>query len=384
MLHGYGAGLGLFYKNFEPLTRKSAWKLYALDLLGMGRSARPSFNIQAKTSEGRVQEVEDWFIDALEEWRIKRGIDKMTLLGHSFGAYMAVCYALKYPGHLEKLILASPVGIPEDKYAWGSSTTKPLTTVQNEVLQTQQETTGHPDSATPGRPPLRVLPRLVGSLWAGNFSPFGFIRLAGPFGPSLVSSWTTRRFSELPANEAKALHNYCYSLFRLPGSGDYALTYILAPGAYARSPLVRRIQGVGRQHIKHDSCSSTPDMYPSDLAPGTMSTKQRETGIPIVFMYGDRDWMDKQGGPDCEVEINATKAKALENATHEELLKENGSAKTIIISNAGHHLYLDNFEEFNRIVQEEMTDVEAREKRLLDKRAPWLRVEGEEIRRLEV
>jgi len=38
MLHGYGAGLGFFYKNYEPLTRLKGWKLFSLDLLGMGNS----------------------------------------------------------------------------------------------------------------------------------------------------------------------------------------------------------------------------------------------------------------------------------------------------------------------------------------------------------
>lgn len=364
MLHGYGAGLGLFYKNFEPLSRSKNWRLYALDLLGMGRSGRPDFDIQAKTSNARIAEVESWFIDALEQWRIERGIEKMTLLGHSFGAYMAVCYALKYPGRLEKLILASPVGIPEDKYAWSSSTSMPASTVQNEILQTQHEATGQTQNAAPGRPPIRVLPRLVASLWAGNFSPFGFVRAAGPFGPSLVSTWTSRRFSALSAIEAKALHDYCYSLFRLRGSGDYALTYILAPGAYARSPLIRRIEGVGQQYLKgKPDAVDTDDHNRNDK---TVHQGPKETGIPIVFMYGDRDWMDKQGGPDSEMKINAAKQKALETATEEEKRQENGSAKTFIIPNAGHHLYLDNFKEFNRIVQEEMTDVETRQGSLVE------------------
>jgi cardiolipin-specific phospholipase len=48
MLHGYGAGLGFFYKNFEGLSRVKGWKLYALDMLGMGRSSRPPFKVHAK------------------------------------------------------------------------------------------------------------------------------------------------------------------------------------------------------------------------------------------------------------------------------------------------------------------------------------------------
>lgn len=40
MLHGYGAGLGFFYKNYEPLTRMPGWRLYSLDMLGMGNSVR--------------------------------------------------------------------------------------------------------------------------------------------------------------------------------------------------------------------------------------------------------------------------------------------------------------------------------------------------------
>lgn len=40
MLHGYGAGLGFWYKNYEPLTRIPGWKLYSLDMLGMGNSVR--------------------------------------------------------------------------------------------------------------------------------------------------------------------------------------------------------------------------------------------------------------------------------------------------------------------------------------------------------
>ncbi|KAK5175725.1 uncharacterized protein LTR77_000864 [Saxophila tyrrhenica] len=356
MLHGYGAGLGFFYKNFESLSRMPNWKLYALDLLGMGRSSRPPFRIGAKDKEAKVREAENWFVDALEEWRVERGIEKMTLLGHSLGGYMAVCYALKYPGHLNKLILASPVGIPEDPYAVNEEMPEPGdSTMQSEFTQPQDETAGKapPSSA---KPPRRQMPKWLTTLWDANISPFSIVRLSGPLGPRLVSGWTSRRFSHLPPEEAQALHDYSYSLFRQRGSGEYALAYILAPGAFARSPLIRRIQGVGRQYL---GLHGSPEV---DVA--STEHKPRETGIPIVFLYGDKDWMDKQGGWDSEAKIAAERKKALSSATAEEKEREDGSAKTVVIKNAGHHVYLDGADDFNRVMGEEMRDVQKRKKRL--------------------
>ena len=39
------------------------------------------------------------------------GIDKMVLVGHSMGGYLAAAYALKYPEHIKHLILVCPAGI---------------------------------------------------------------------------------------------------------------------------------------------------------------------------------------------------------------------------------------------------------------------------------
>ena len=47
-------------------------------------------------------------MDSLEQWRESMGIDKMILLGHSLGGYLAAVYALKYPERVQKLILVSP------------------------------------------------------------------------------------------------------------------------------------------------------------------------------------------------------------------------------------------------------------------------------------
>lgn len=387
MLHGYGAGLGFFYKNFEGLSRVKGWKVYALDLLGMGRSSRPPFHLQAKDRQGSITEAENWFIDALEEWRVQRKIDRFTLLGHSLGGYMAVAYALKYPGHLNKLILASPVGIPEDPYAVNADMPEPENSaLTNEFTQEQGDTVSTsnaniPESAktgdnnnflnarskaaaSDGQPgekntppaPRKPLPKWLTYLWDANISPFSLVRWSGPLGPRLVSGWTSRRFSHLPPDQAQALHNYAYSLFRQRGSGEYALSYILAPGAFARSPLIRRIQGIGRQMIAPDGSVTS-----------SISTAERirENGIPVVLMYGENDWMDIKGGYAAARKMREEKEKVLQNVSAEERQLDQGSAKVVIIGQSGHHLYLEGWEEFNEVMRKEMAEVSERERRRL-------------------
>lgn len=406
MLHGYGAGLGFFYKNFEPLSRLRGWQLHALDMLGMGRSTRPPFRINAKKREDAIKEAEDWFVDALEEWRVKRKIERFTLLGHSLGGYMAVAYALKYPGRLNKLILASPVGIPEDPHAVTAEMPEPSeSTLPNEVMQDQHRTataaaTPPPGTlqkgdnnvllkgtsnvqGTPDRPPRRMLPKWFAYLWDANISPFTLVRWTGPFGPRIVSGWTSRRFSHLPAEEAKSLHDYAYSIFSQRGSGEYALAYILAPGAFARSPLIRRIQGVGRQMIQQSPSSQawepaevtdasqppSPSAAANNIEPPSLARTaspsplvKRENGIPIVFMYGDHDWMDAAGGLAAQAKIEEERRRILQDATPEERGADNGSAKVIVVKRSGHHVYLDGWEDFNRIVLDEMEDVNRKER----------------------
>ncbi|KAL1854673.1 hypothetical protein Plec18170_004764 [Paecilomyces lecythidis] len=381
MLHGYGAGLGFFYKNFEPLSRPRGWHLYALDLLGMGRSTRPPFKIKAKDRQEANAEAEAWFVDALEEWRIKRGIKRFTLLGHSLGGYMAVAYALKYPGRVNKLILASPVGIPEDPHAVDADMPEPSESgLANEFTQDQESITGGQAGKTGDNnnfmnarakaaqsaetAPRRRLPKWFAYLWDQNVSPFSIVRWTGPFGPRIVSAWTSRRFSHLPSEEAKALHDYAYSIFRLRGSGEYALTYVLAPGAFARNPLIRRIHGVGRQTIQPLPEDTTSSTNPSSTAQSTSNSppEKRENGIPVVFMYGDHDWMDVRGGHAAKAKIEEEKRRILQNATPEERQADNASAKVVIIKKAGHHLYLDGADEFNQVVLEEMEDVSRKER----------------------
>jgi cardiolipin-specific phospholipase len=353
ILHGYGAGLGFFYKNFEPLSRPEGWKLYALDMLGMGNSSRPPFSVHAKDKDAKIAEAEAWFVDALEDWRKARNIDKFTLMGHSLGGYLSIAYALKYPGHLKKLILASPVGLPADPYAVNEDLPEPsVSTLENEFTQDQdtvvrdsrnKATVANQKPGTKGtnatNAPKRRMPGWFAWLWDANVSPFSIVRFTGPLGPRFVSGWTSRRFNHLPEDESKSLHDYAFSIFRQRGSGEYALPYLLAPGAFARKPMVERIDGVGRQTV------AKPD-----------GTTLKETGVPVVLMYGENDWMDVAGGLDAEERLKKARVRALLENTDEEKRRENGSAKVIIVPKAGHHLYLDNADHYNAAILKEMAE----------------------------
>lgn len=75
LLHGFGAGIGFWLLNIDALAEQHE-HVYAIDLLGCGRSSRPRF--RAKTTD----EAERFFVDALERWRIQMKLDKMILLGN--------------------------------------------------------------------------------------------------------------------------------------------------------------------------------------------------------------------------------------------------------------------------------------------------------------
>ena len=74
--------------NYATLTQQR--QLYAFDVLGFGQSSRPEFS-------SKPEEAEEEFVKSIEAWREELKIDKMILLGHSFGGYLSSCYALKYP-----------------------------------------------------------------------------------------------------------------------------------------------------------------------------------------------------------------------------------------------------------------------------------------------
>ncbi|KAI1788983.1 alpha/beta-hydrolase [Ganoderma leucocontextum] len=317
VLHGYGAGLGFFFNNFPALGRwagKRGTSVYAVDWLGMGRSARVPFQVKAKREDidGRVREAETFFVDSLEQWRQKMGLESMTLVGHSLGGYLSVVYALRYPTRVNKLILLSPAGVPRD----------PNSTVPSREL-TDAQTTGatsadHAELANAGdveslrssqeeaqRRESRTR-KLLTYLWEQGWSPFQVVRSTVFWGPMLIGKYSSRRFIGLGDEDTRAMHDYIMNITLAKGSGEYCISHLLAPGAHARRPLVDRVAALK---------------------------------IPVTFVYGDHDWMDPEGGKESVERLRQA---------------GNGFGRMYMIPHAGHHVYLDNPKAMNDLLVKEL------------------------------
>jgi cardiolipin-specific phospholipase len=201
LLHGYGAGLAFYFRNLSALATWAANKnasVYAMDWLGMGRSARVPFSIRARRDDipARVHEAESFFVESLEEWRKKMGLPKMTLVAHSLGAYFSVVYALRYPDRVSRLVLLSPAGVPRgpnfsqpsreltDEGAGASDpNSDPKSSIKSPTPKRVEEIREHQRET---QPPQSRTRRFFMYLWEEGWSPFQVVRATTFWGPMLV------------------------------------------------------------------------------------------------------------------------------------------------------------------------------------------------------
>lgn len=126
IIHG-GPGLEHSYllPHFSELAKKH--KLIFFDLRGHGKS-------DANIDSAHIQL--SYFVDDIEEMRKAFGIQKLILLGHSFGGLLAENYAAKYPSNLKALILVSPAA-HDSKYTIEASKVITGRTTQQDLADRQ-------------------------------------------------------------------------------------------------------------------------------------------------------------------------------------------------------------------------------------------------------
>ena len=102
MVHGIGGAIPTFYKNYQLLAIDRC--VYGIDMPGFGLSKRVEFPNEPEACEKKM-------VDMIDQWREVMKINKMILLGHSFGGYVTAAYALRHHEHVQHLVLLDPWGV---------------------------------------------------------------------------------------------------------------------------------------------------------------------------------------------------------------------------------------------------------------------------------
>lgn len=151
-----------------------------LDLRGTGGSA--------PASDYRV----DHQVGDVEALRAHLGLDRIRLLGHSAGGTLAILYALRFPQHVEELVLVAPsprvVGI--------------------EVADADRREVA---SKRSGEPWYAEAIKGFEAIWAGDFSEEAFARIA----PFHHGRWddAARALENHPTNDEAAREYYAEGAF---------------------------------------------------------------------------------------------------------------------------------------------------------------------------
>lgn len=98
ILHGWGANIETIMPIFNIL--KQTHRVYAMDLPGFGKSHVPEEVFGSFHYADIVKE----FIDKME-------IDKLSLIGHSFGGKIAIILSSRFPKLIDKVVLIDSAGL---------------------------------------------------------------------------------------------------------------------------------------------------------------------------------------------------------------------------------------------------------------------------------
>ena len=165
VIHG-GPGMDSNSLAADLVPLEKTHRLVYYDQRGGGRSSLPG--------DTKLLTI-DHHVDDLEALRKHLGIDKVVLIGHSFGPAIAANYAMKYPEHVDRMIFIGPIPPRKGKFfqEFGATMKTRLTEDQMKRSSELQKMYDGPDVVAACR-----------EYWAINTPP----RLAKSVSPSVVKA----------------------------------------------------------------------------------------------------------------------------------------------------------------------------------------------------
>lgn len=100
VVHGRSGSHRYFLPGLAPLA--DHYQLVFYDQRGTG-SSDGKLDLKAISI--------DQFVEDMEALRSSFGLEKIALMGHSWGSVFALAYTMKYPEHVDKLILVDPLPV---------------------------------------------------------------------------------------------------------------------------------------------------------------------------------------------------------------------------------------------------------------------------------
>lgn len=320
MLHGYAASSVWWCRNiFEMMDRavvdKSSLHIHSIDMLGFGMSGRPNvvypheskiykqlpltashvqvgkdpvckgcggrvdgrkdestwckcglprITVNARdvlnhlpNQQALVQEVEEVYVESLEQWRIANEIDNFDIVSHSLGAYMSVAYAMKYPHRVNKLVLTSPGGMERSPFAVTNPAYSELAgqvkmggPIPTDIVS---KISNSPDSYNfLGR--FFKTDKTFKKCWDWNVSLFGIIRWMGPLGPKAIYDFFEPKLMRTNAirssEELDAFIKYMYSTYIRESFSETSINRIFESTIVGKVPILDKLEALSKDQLK--------------------------------------------------------------------------------------------------------------------------------------